>query len=102
MQALQARVAALESEQNTKVSSILHADTSDPMADADLVMASRCLSYLLRCQTLRLPELLSASMLPEPIKASIFLQPPAENTAVLAEDNNCCLPRPQKQQHGGI
>ena len=38
LQALQARVAALESEQNTKVSSILHADISDPMADADLVM----------------------------------------------------------------
>lgn len=38
MQALQAKVVALESQQNARVATVLHPETSDPMADSDLVM----------------------------------------------------------------
>jgi hypothetical protein len=91
----------LESEQNIKVSSILHTDTSAPMADADLVMPQAGIPVVdaapvhvsssaaaaletssgapllgqplpeLSAQVpnpFRLPVLLSASMLPEPIR----------------------------------
>ena len=61
MQALQAKVAALESQQTARVSAVVHPETSDPMADSDLVMLQAGMP-LVAAAPLQIPASASAAL----------------------------------------
>ena len=61
VQALQAKVAALESHQNARVSSVLHPETSDPNAESDLVMPQAGMP-LVAAAPLQMPAPASAAL----------------------------------------
>lgn len=79
VQALQAKVAALESEQNARVPSILHPEASDSMADPDLVSPQSGMP-LIGAAPLQMPA--SASAVPEiPSGSPLLGQPLPEQPA---------------------
>ena len=61
VQALQAKVAALESQQNARVSAVVNPETSDPMVDSDLVMLQAGMP-LVAAAPLHIPTSASAAL----------------------------------------